>query len=331
MPVLNIHSTILVYGDAEAATANPQRRYVDWARHVTSVTVGKPSVREYVVEPGASLLAFSGMRSIGLDATTEFEINLVPTKDSVYRITSTGGTDPAFRTNRNLELAGRTVTVSINNNATATMELDDDSPPSNFSSVQVGDVLFLPHVVTGDSASPFNPNNAGFWTVLAVTSRKLTLRRRVGEAFSGVAETRTVQADSQLLAFSAAGIQRGDTLEIVSGFSSVTQKTFEVSEVTSNWVEFVSTEALPLEQGVVPGVGGLVFYSDAKRFVRVETDQEAVVRLNGDVGNSNRLSPRVVGDSEKIAYFEKWGPVWELVVVNRSTTSPMVVNLISAE
>jgi hypothetical protein len=330
MSILDIHNAILCYGDGEVATTNPQRRFVDWQRHVTSVAVNQPSVREYVAQPGELLTIFSGTRTTTVDGTTAMSTTLNAVKDGTYRLAATGGTAPGFRTDRGLTLNTQAVQVTINNNATADFTL---TGTGTFTGVQAGDVVFIPSAATGDSAlnSPFNPNNGGFWTVLGVAAKKLTMKRRVGESFVGAAETVTLTSSAQFVAFSSTGVQVDDNLEISAGFSTVTQKSFVVSEVTPSWVEFVSTEPLPLETGILPTASGLTFYSDSKRFIRIEVDQEAVVRLNGDSGSTNRLSPRVAGDPEQVAHFEKWGPAWDVRVLNRSTTSQMRVTVISAE
>lgn len=330
MPILDVHTSILVYGDGEFATNNPQRRYVDWARHSTAISVEKPTTKDYVLLPGEELSLFSGSRTTAIDGTSEFEITLNPVKSGVYRVSHTGGTAPAFRTKRSLDLTSEELTISINNNATAKLELDDSSLLT-FGAVQVGDWMFVPNVSTGDGASSFGPNNGGFWVVLAKASKALTLRRRVGEDFVGSAEVVTPVDADEIQFFSAAGIQVGDSLEVSAGFSSISFKTFVVSEVSHDWVEFLSTEALPLETDVIPTAAGMTFYSETKRFVRVEVDQDAVLRLNGDTGNSLRLSPRIIGDPEGVAHFEKWGPCWDLKVVNRSGTAPMTVSLVAVE
>lgn len=329
MPVIDIHTAILVYGDSEVATSNPQRRFVDWARHVTGIAIEQPSVREYVAQPGELLSIYSGTRTTAIDGTSQFSIVLNPAKASVYRIKHTGGTAPAFRTARSYDGSGVLHTLSINNNATMTVTIG--SGDFSLAGVQVGDVVFIPGISTGDAINSFNPNNVGFWTVLAVTATKLTLRRPVGEAFSGVAESVTPVSADELIIFSASGVQVGDTLEVSSGFSVVSQKSYQISAVTDEWVEFTSTENLPLETGVVPTAAGMSFYSDAKSFVWVEVDQDAVVRVNGDSGNTQRLSPRVSGDADGVAHYSKWGPTWSLAVLNRSSVSPMKVTVISVE
>lgn len=330
MPVLDVHSTYLVYGDSGSATNNPLRRYADWTRHITSESVSNPSVEDFDLLPGETKLIFSGSRSTAVDGTTEFDLSLHPTQASVYRMTHSAGTAPSFRTSRALALDGEEVTISINNNATAVLALDGSSA-KNFNAVQVGDTVFLPGVTTGDDANVFNLNNEGFWLVLARTTLTLTLRRRVGEAFVGVAETVTLTNDVQLQAFSSTGVQIGDSMEISAGFSALAHKVYIVAEVTPSWVQFLSTEPLPLEDGAVPAATGLAFYSQAKRFVRVEVDQDAILRLNGDTGSTLRLAPRIAGDQEAVAHFEAWGSFWSLTIVNRSTAASMRVNVLAVE
>lgn len=331
MPVLDVHSTYLVYyAESGTPSNNPARRYADWTRHIIGESVSNPAVEDFDLLPGETKSIFSGTRATSIDGTTEFTLSLHPSEASVYRLAHTGGTAPAFRTSRGLALDGEELTISINNNATAKIELDALSSV-NFNSVQVGDTVFLPGLTTGDAASVFNPNNEGFWIVLARTSLSLTLRRRVGEAFIGVAETVTLTSDDQLQAFGSAGVQAGDSMDVSAGFSALTHKVFVVSEVTPAWVQFVSTESLPLESDVIPTASGLSFYSQAKRFVRVEVDQDAILRFNGDAGSSLRLSPRVAGDQEAVAHFEAWGSFWSLSIVNRSSAAPLKVNIFTVE
>lgn len=325
--VLEVHSTILVYSGQEA-NSNPQRRFVDWSRHISGYSVDNPLVREYVAAPGELLNIFSGTRSTTIDGTTQFNLTLNPLLSSVYRLSHNGvGTAPGFRTLRSNTVNGNQVQLTVNNNATLKMQ---SLTPTSFTAF-VGDTLFIPGLTTGDVAGPFNPNNEGFWTIISVAGPVITLVRPVGTPFVGVNETVTPSVSTAWYIFSAAGVQVNDSLEISSGFSTVTQKTFVVQTITHQWVEFVSTEALPLESNIITGASGLVFYTDAKRFLYLESDQESVVRLNGDINNFIRLSPRVVGDPDNVAHFGLWGPCWELKVLNRSSYSPMNLVVISAE
>lgn len=331
MPVLDVHSTYLVYyGESGSSSNNPARRYADWTRHIISESVQNPTVEDFDLLPGETRQIFSGTRSTSIDGTTEFDLELHALEPSVYRMMHSGGAAPVFRTSRGLALNGEELTLTINNNATALLELDALSA-KNFNAVQVGDTVFLPGLTTGDAATVFNSNNEGFWLVLARTTKSLTMRRRIGEDFIGVAEVVTLTDNDQLQVFSSAGVQIGDSMDVSAGFSALTQKVFAVSEVTPDWVQFTSTESLPLETGITPTASGLNFYTKAKRFLRVETDQDAVLRLNGDTSSSIRLSPRVPGDQEQVAHFEAWGSFWSLSVVNRSSAATLKVNLFTVE
>lgn len=326
MAILKESLSLVIYEDTNANN-NPLFRYVDWRKTTPSVEVTNPLSRRYTLPPDSSLLVFSGVQTTSIDGTSTFSISLNPVLASTYRITHTGGTAPAFRTDRALTLSGSTITVAVNNNATATFTTSAGS----FLAVQVGDVVFVPTAATGDAVSPFSALNGGYWVVLARIAATVTLARPAGVGFSGVSEAVLLTANSQLQAFSSAGVQVGDTIEISAGFSPITQKAFVVSSVTPSRVEFMSAESLPLETGIMPGAAGMIFYNDAKRFLRIEVDQEAAVRLNGDTSNNVRLSPIAISDENNVAWMESWGTSWSLEVVNRSRSNSMSLVVISCE
>jgi len=326
MSILNQALSIVIYDDADS-TNNPLQQYSDWRRSVLS-TVSNPQIKKYKIQPNSSSTIFSGARTTLIDGTTAFSIALNTYNSSAYRITRTGGTSPAFRTDRGLTLTGMTITVAINNNSTATFTTSGGS----FAAVQVGDILFVPSALTGDAAlaNPISVVNGGFWTILASSVSAITVMRD-GD-FSGVAEAAVLTDNAQLQAFTSTGIQINDTLEISNGFSVITQKTFKVSTITPSWVEFISTTPLPLETGILPTNSGMTFYTDAKRWVRIEVDQEAVGRFNGDTTNTNRISPRTAGDiASGFGHNDKWGTAWSLDIVNRSRTNSMTAIIFTIE
>ncbi len=335
MARLNIHSNILAFGDADTVTSNPKLRHVDWTTDFTQIRVSSPENKEFELAPAETRTLFSGARTLTVDGTTEFTLTASALNEGVYRLTATDGTAAGFRTARAITIGAESVIVAINNNATATFSLAEASTPT-FAAAAVGDILFIPDTTTGDSASPFNVLNVGFWVILAKgpvgagANRRLTCRRLPGASFEGTAETVAVAADAEFRVFSSGAVQVGDYLALTAGFSTVTQQTFQISAVTDSWVEFTSSESLPLEADIITGSAGINIYSGAKSFVRVEVDQPAVIRLNGATGDEVKLMPRVNGDLQGRAHFEMWGPIWQLVVVNRSPTTTVVVQLISA-
>ena len=330
MPILSESTALVIYNDP-AANNNPQYRFADWKRSNLNVPVINPLESQYRIQPGTSQILFSGSHSTSIDATTVFAITLNNALPSTYRITSTSGTAPAFRVARSYSAAAQPLTLTVNNNSTL-----DITGGVSFTAggIVAGDNVFIPGVITGDSASPFSVLNGGAWVVLAVSAGKLTLGRPPTVSFSGVSEAVTPASAPQFLVFAPTGVLIGDNLEISLGFSSVTQNTYQVTNVTPTWVEFSSTLNLPLESAIQPTAPGMVFYLANKRYVRIEVDQEAAVRFNTDVSGAsqaNRLSPRIVADQANVGYMIKWGTTWALEVQNRSRSSVMIVTVHSAE
>lgn len=335
MPTLNIHAHLLAFSDPDAGTSQPRFRNVDWAPARSQLPVNTPINRELELAPGETRTVFDGQRVTAIDNTTEFDLTLNLAKPGVYRLSHSGGTAPAFRVSRALTLSGLVVTAAVNNNATMEFSLDAASS-STFAGCVPGDTVFIPDLTTGDTQSPFNVMNTGFWTVLALgpngigANRKLTCSRPLGQAFQGVSETVTLTADAEFRAFSSGPVQAGDSLEISAAFSPVTRRTYQVSAVTDDWLEFTSGQSLPLEAGVVPN-GGLRIYSDAQSVVYVETDQDATVRINGSAGDHVIAQPQRVNDLDSRSMFLLTGTVWRLDLVNRNVSEPMTALVIGAK
>lgn len=325
--IFNFYSKILAFGD-RTVNSNPKLRLVDWERQIGGVSVSDCTSKGFALIPGETKTIFDGTRALTIDGTTAFSLSLLTNSSSTYRITHTAGTAPGFRTGRNLTLNTCSVTFVINSNNTVTLTV---SGASDFTNVVSGDMIFIPHTTTGDAANVLNVLNAGYWQVLAKNSNtNLVIARLAGTTFEGVGETVALTANTQLRAYSASGVQIDDTLTVSSGFSTSAQTSFKVSNVTDLFVEFTSTLPLPNETGVIPTASGLAVYTDAKRLLYLESDQDCVLRLNGDSGNSCRLSPIEAGNPDSIGPYFKWGHVYSLVVVNKST-STLNLTVITAE
>ncbi len=335
MAILNINANLIAFSDSESVTTNPRKRYFDFTTNYNGIRIKKPESDEDALAPSETRTLFSGVRTLTVDGTTEFDLSLSVAYPSVYRLAAVDGTAPGFRTARALTLAAEQVIITVNNNATADFSLDEASS-NTFALVQVGDIVFIPGPITGDPASPFSDINQGFWTVLAKgpvgagANRRLTLRRLPGESFSAVDETVVIVANTDFQAFTSGTVQVGDSLRISAGFSSVAWKTYTVTSVTASWIEFFSSDPLPLEAGIFPGASGITIYTNARNFIRLEVDQDAVVRLNGDTGNFNLLSPRMSADPDGVGYFEMWGTIWSLVLVNSSSGATLNYKLLAA-
>jgi hypothetical protein len=214
-----------------------------------------------------------------------------------------------------------------NQNGSATMTISAGS----FAAVVVGDTVFIPGLTTGDTAGPFNALNEGFWVVIGkLSNTSLTLTRLAGVTFQAASEAPVLTANSQLQAFSATGVQLGDAVSISAGFSTTTQSTYAVYTVTPGWFEVLASRALPLETSIIPGTTGMLFYSAAKRFVRLETDQPCIIQFNGDTGTTGQLAPWSAGDPTLVAWSERVGPTFQVTVVSASLV-PANITFVSAE
>lgn len=325
---LNLSSADLAYGDVPP-NSNPAKRYVDWKSNISGLIVSNPKTQPFDLAPGELLTVFDGTRSTSIDGTTTFSITLSPIDSIRYRFTATAGTAPAFRTDRALTLSGNTLSVTVNVNNSVTLAITAGG--GNFSAVLVGDVVFIPDTTTGDSASPFNVSNVGYWKVIGAVSSNIQLVRPDGESFSALTEVGVVlTSNSQLQAFSPGGVQVGDKVEVSAGFAAPALKNYEVVAVNPSWVEVISTVALANQTGIMPGAAGMVFYSVAKRFVKIFADQECVVRANGATDDTQRMTPWQAGDDSFFAEYSKTGVMWSLKILNRSSTT-LNINVISVE
>lgn len=327
---LNIITKLIAFSD-QTINSNPKLRSVDWTRDISGLAVEDPKSEGHKIPVSGSKLVFDGLRSTTLDGTTAFSLALLPINPSLYRITHTGGTNPSFRASRSLTLNGIALTFTVNLNNTVALSVPSLAS-SDFAAVQVGDQLFVPHTSTGDSSNVLNILNAGFWTVLAKSDNQnliITRDTSMG-SFTGVSETATLTSNSQIRAFGSSGVQIGDSVAITSGFQTAAQKTFIVTAVSDSFIEFISSVALANQTSITPTASGMIFYTETKRFVYIEADQECTVRLNGDSSNVCRVSPAVPGDPYAPGIFFKTGAVFSLTVVN-SSSSTLNLLVITAE
>lgn len=328
MATLTRDCRILAFDDTPS-TRQPLRRFVDWKHQIQALPVSNPDGgHEFQIEPGAEVTVFNGSRTLGSNGSTSYDLALSPLDPSRYRLTWAGaGTAPAFRTARTLALSPGTVTFAVQANQTAIVT---SSLGSVFGAVVAGDSVLVPGTSTGDSTSPFNPLNEGLWVVLVASATQLSLGRPTGTVFSAYGETVTLADDLHILAYSQAGIQAGDVLDLVAGFASSALHAYEVLTATATYIEFTSSLPLANQAGVVPGATGANIYSSAKRYVYIEVDQEVALKFNGNTAETDRLEPISPGDDSRRGPFEKFGTAYSLSIKNRSTATATVI-VITAE
>jgi hypothetical protein len=149
----------------------------------------------------------------------------------------------------------------------------------------LGDAVFISGSTTGDSAGPFSPLNEGFWVVLRRQLRTVwcasvpsgTVFQRPPRRYSSpLAQQRNAQA------FSAAGVQVGDQVnQSVRHSARRADDLFGLAPSPPTWFEVVQPSRSAGPRPPFPTTAGIAFYSSAKRYLRIEADQQVVVQLNG--------------------------------------------------
>lgn len=321
--ILHIISRFMSFNDGNP-TDNPLLRSFDISRKLENISINNPLSANKTIAPNETMLLFDGTLPSGLTGSSVLNMQLVSSDDNVYRLQVTSG-PASFRTERTVSGINN-VNVTVNNNIIAVF----DFVGATLTGVQVGDIMRVSGSVVYDTGPfVFNPLNTGIWVVIGVSGTQVTVRRPVGKDFVGVSESVT-GAGSQVMFYSASGIQTGHKFNISGTFNIVSHRTFQVLDATPTWVDFVSTVPLPEESGLTYVPSTIVFYENAKSFIYLEVSQDASVKLNGDTTDNVLVSPIRAGNCDLPGIFFKWGDTFSCSVTNRSI-NPLEIRYLTAE
>jgi hypothetical protein len=81
---------------------------------------------------------------------------------------------------------------------------------------------------------------------------------------------------------------------------------------------------LPAEAGLTYVLGTIAFYISAKRYIYLESNQDATLRFNSDTSDNVKINPIAAGDANLVAVFSKIGDTYKLVIVNKSVNTANV-------
>lgn len=302
MSKLNFLVHLNTYSDTSASN-NPSLSNFKWTREITGIPASNPISEAFSLAPGESKTIFSGVRTILVDGTTQFSLQLKPLSSSTYRLLATSGQIPGFRTARSTGADATTEVTAVVNGPIVTFS-STGGTAFNFASVVVGDIVKI-----GDQ---FNTLNQGEYKILAKTATSFTV-----ENYTGVNEgpvTLGATFADQIRIFSATGVQEGDIVVIKSGFSSVTFGSYKVTDVTDNYIEFYSTSVLPQETGIISA--DLAIYSQAKNLVYLESSQKSTVEINGT--QMAAMEPFIINNSKQPGVFMIKATVYSFTVTNNS-------------
>jgi hypothetical protein len=326
MSTLSVTNRFLAYED-QSSTNNPQQRPFDWSRQMQGIPIDQASCDPYRIQPLKNIQVFDGSRTLSYDSLTQYSIEPLNTASNRYRLKWTGvGASPVFRIDRAVAFASGTVTITPQLNQCVAVTA---SAGAIFGSVVAGDVVYVPGLSTGDSASVFDPMNEGIWSVLSATSTTLVLGRDPGVVYSSLAQTVTVSNNALFQVFSSDGVQLDDTLNLLEGFAPVMQQMYEIVGVTATSIDFVSGVTLPPTSTAVPGLNSIIIFENAKSWIALETDQNINVAINGSI-TSFTVEPILAGDPNKVGFFQLMGTIYSLNITNKSTL-PATIRILSAE
>lgn len=290
------------YSDSNASNA-PSLSNFKWNRNIDGIPASNPISEAFSLAPNESKTLFSGVRTLGQDGTTQYNISLKPLSSSTYLLTAVSGTLPNFRTPRSTG-ADATTQVTVTLNGPLAIFTSTGGTLFNLAAVQIGD-----YVRIGDL---FNQLSQGEYKIIAKTTTSFTVENTSAAAEGPI--TLGSGFANQIQIYSAAGVQINDTLVISGGFSLATQGSYKITSVAANYLEFYSTDALPTESNIQ--TQAIAIYSSAKTLVYLECGQKATITINGN--QTMNMEPFIINSSVQPGVFMVHSTVYSLAVQNTS-------------
>ena len=307
MSNLNLLVHLNAYEDS-SDTNSPTLNNWKWHRDLQAITISEPASMSVKLPAGQSLSLFSGTVSTSDDITTTFDINLKSGSSIAYIIKHAGGTAPLFKAPRSSG-ADATTEVTVTKNAKL---LKFESTGGTLFGLIAGGAIVGDEVRIG---SQFNSNNQGKFKILALDATSFTVENEIGAAEGPI--TLGASFAEQINIYSAAGVQVGDKVDLKAGFSSVSFGTYEITDVSHDFIQINSAESLPEELGVSNNPSAFLIYRDAKQFLYIESDKKLSITLNGSA-TSNELEPFKVGTAKKPGIFMSSASIKSASIENKS-------------
>ena len=277
MTFMNLNYGLILFEDEE--TTNPQIRISDISKSYRGVGVRFENSKRVMLYPNSTTPISATLRSLNLDATTQFHAYRPIATLDVIRLQYTGtGSAPNFRTKRNLYIdATTTITLSrISPNAVRLTSVAGTT--MNTTSVVVGDTLQFGYN-TDSFISPFSSANVGqFFRVQAKGTNTIDVIDN-GSAFLDVAITLGISFDTALRVFSDSGVQVDDSINLAgSTFNSGNLGQFSITSVSYDYVEFVNPFAV--EETVLNTDNEIVIYDHLIEFMHIRGSGSFKLRIN---------------------------------------------------
>jgi hypothetical protein len=309
---MNLLVHLNVYADA-TDTNNPSMNYVKWTQDAQGIDITEPESKGIKLQAGQSIDLFSGTVTTSADGTTTYDIALKAGTTNTYKLSHSGGTNPVFRTAR-VEGSDATTEVTVTKNAKL---LTFTSTGGTVFDLVTGSVAIGDEVRLGDT---FNASNRGKFKILAFTATSFTIENEIGIAEGPI--TLGASFATEVNIFSADGVQIGDKIDIVDGFSSVTHGTYEITDVSHDYIEIYSVDSLPSEAGISNSPAAFLIYRDAKQFIYIESDKKLEISLDGSV--TTQIESFQVGTAQKPGVFMIKASIKSATLENKSSDTATI-------
>lgn len=316
MATSNLQVNLIIFSDSSISNA-PLIRNADISYKLMGQSASNPDTKMISLSPGETRTIYDGTRATSIDNTTAFNITQPSLTENVYRFTAVSGTMPNFRTDRLPAVSTLTVFNLTVNGPISTITAT--TGPFVTTNIQIGDIVKI------DNGSGFSYPNQGKFTILSKTSNSISFKN-----VNGAPESVTILVPSLFLIYSNGGglenkLQISDKVIISGGFSPATWGSYSITEVTPTYFEILIGQyaGIPLESGIMPGTG-IVFYSQAKKFLMLATQDKISVRCNQDVSDNTVVEPIESNNVEKPGLYIKNGILYKLVIANLGIDSTTV-------
>ena len=313
MSKLNLLCSLNAYSD-EQTVNQPSLSNVKWVREIQGIEILEPESKSITLGAGQTISLFSGAVSISADATTTWNLALKSGSTSTYVLSRAAGTVPLFRTPRT---SGAAADTSVNVTKNAKLLTFTSNAGTLFALIANG-------VIVGDEVkigAAFNVANQGTYKILSRTATSFTVENE-----NGVAETSIVLGANYatyINIYSAAGVQVGDKVEIIANFSSVSFGTYEITDISHDYIEFYCASSLPTESAVSNNPSAIAIYRVAKKFVYIESDKKVNCYINGST-TPNQIQPNVVNGINHVGMFMNSSCIKSLTLENTTVESASI-------
>lgn len=315
---LNLLLSLNAYEDA-APSNNPSMNVLRWDKAVQGIDIKEPNSRKLILGSEQVFELFSGNVQSQADGTTTWDLSLKSGTSNTYIVSHNAGTAPEFRVPRTTN-AYMTTEVSVTKNGKV---LTFTSTGGQAFDLISGGVVVGDEVRVGSS---FNAVNQGKYKIISVTTTSFSVSSEIGSPETIVLGP---SFDEQIIIHSASGVQIGDKIELLNGFSPVSLGTYEITDVASDWIQFFSLEALPSETNRVNSPLAINIYREAKKFLYIESDQK--VKITIDQSNTSQIIEPMFAGKDKLGGFFLYTGTMRSVVIENVSKNTANVYYVTAE